>query len=178
MTTLNNTTKTTAEELQECADYILEDYENCVDDIDLDAESVIDIIKFYRKILEKTREENEELKSVLISHLDERLQGYIEGVASVTRKSVDFGFTRMKKYQKENEEFKKKEYDNNVKIASWLIALDMSKNQDYQHEGNDAITVKQLWKCVKDFGVDENNPNVKREHYRNWSEFPENGIDN
>ena len=82
------------------------------------------------------------------------------------------------KLKKENEEFKKKEYDNNVKIASWLIALDMAKNQDYCHEGNDAITVRQLWKCVKDFGVDENNPNVKREHYRNWSEFPENGIDN
>ena len=175
MTTLNNTTQTTAEELQECADYILEDYENCVDDIDLDAETVIDIIKFYRKILEKAREENEELKLFNITLLTKIKELFLND----GRWKVEQIYPKkLKQMEEEIKEFKKKEYDNNVKIASWLIALDMAKNQDYCHEGNDAITVRQLWKCVKDFGVDENNPNVKREHYRNWSEFPENGIDN
>ena len=203
MTTLNNTTPTIAEEkkvidLLYDADCVLEDYAPERPGAD---SRVIDIIKFYRKNLEKARQENDKLKEELKNKKwiqeakDEWHRGYDEGYKMMREYSLEVN----DKLKKENEglkkarqaqfwinsdkndsiyKFKKKEYDNNVKIASWLIALDMAKNQDYCHEGNDAITVRQLWKCVKDFGVDENNPNIKPEHYRNWSEFPENGIDN
>ena len=83
---------------------------------------------------------------------------------------------KYEKLKKENEELKKKEYDNNVKIARYIIQLPepvrIPEDEDF------LSNVEELWRCVLDFGVDENNPNIKPEHYRNWSEFPENGIDN
>ena len=121
-------------------------------------------IKSLEHALAKAKKENEELKEEYYDQMKAQLW---------SKKDKNDCIYKLKK---ENEEFKKKEYDNNVKIARYIIQLPepvrIPEDEDF------LSNVEELWRCVLDFGVDENNPNIKFEHYRNWSEFPENGIDN
>ena len=121
-------------------------------------------IKSLEHALAKAKKENEELKEEY-----NNLLKYTCGNELRLEELVE-------RLKEENEELKKKEYDNNVKIARYIIQLPepvrIPEDEDF------LSNVEELWKCVLDFGVDENNPEIKPEHYRNWSEFPENGIDN